>query len=219
MSWRPRRREGGRRRRHSHSDAPPSLTLACYLRYYDALHNPSRVAGAARQSVRKRLTNSELSGGCRTYSSASFLSCNQARLRCGRAGHAVARPHGRWPWRPGSCWPVRTTPRTDRSPQSSGPSSRPGAPSASSAVALARRETRQGHPRIADPRSISRMERVHPSVDPSNRSQQDPLVCSPAAEIKQWLAFARCPIGVAQGIRNVLWPMTFRRRESQRAGR
>src|SRR3989454_5691829 len=32
-------------------------------------------------------------------------------------------------------------------------------------------------------------------------------------------AFARCPIRVAQGIRNVLWPMTFRRREAQRAGR
>src|SRR2546430_8532410 len=56
-------------------------------------------------------------------------------------------------------------------------------------------------------------------VDPSNRSQHDPLVRSPAAEIEQWLAFARCPIRVAQGIRNVVWPMTFRRREAQRAGR
>src|SRR6266850_7866029 len=40
------------------------------------------------------------------------------------------------------------------------------------------------------------------------------LVRSPAAKIKQWLAFARCPIRVAQGIANVLWPMTFRRREA-----
>jgi hypothetical protein len=30
--------------------------------------------------------------------------------------------------------------------------------------------------------------------------QHDPLVCGPAAKIKQWLAFARCPICVAQGI-------------------
>jgi len=49
--------------------------------------------------------------------------------------------------------------------------------------------------------------------------QRDPLVCSPAAKIKQWLAFAWSPIRVAQGIRNVLWPMTFRRREAQRPGR
>src|SRR5438128_3686706 len=34
---------------------------------------------------------------------------------------------------------------------------------------------------------------LHSSVDPSNRSQLDPLVRSPAAEIKQGLAFARCP--------------------------
>src|SRR5262249_4665691 len=40
-----------------------------------------------------------------------------------------------------------------------------------------------------------------------------------AAKIKQWLAFARCPVRVAQGIRNVLWPIAFRRREAQRAGR
>jgi len=40
------------------------------------------------------------------------------------------------------------------------------------------------------------------------------LVGSPAAKIKQWLAFAQCPIRVAQGIGNVLWPMTFRRREA-----
>ena len=60
---------------------------------------------------------------------------------------------------------------------------------------------------------------LHSSVDPSNRSQHDPLVCNPAAKIKQWLAFAGCPIRVAQGIRNVLWPITFRRREAQRAGR
>src|SRR5262249_60457344 len=60
---------------------------------------------------------------------------------------------------------------------------------------------------------------LHSSVDPSNRSQHDPLVRSPAAKIKQWLAFARCPIRVAQGIRNVLWPMTFRRRGAQRARR
>jgi hypothetical protein len=32
----------------------------------------------------------------------------------------------------------------------------------------------------------------------SNRSQHDPFVCGPAAKIKQWLAFARCPICVAQ---------------------
>src|SRR3989475_13286608 len=60
---------------------------------------------------------------------------------------------------------------------------------------------------------------LHSSVDPSNRSQLDPLVRSPAAEIKQGLAFARCPIRVAQGIRNVPWPMTFRRRGAPRAGR
>src|SRR5713101_3833443 len=53
----------------------------------------------------------------------------------------------------------------------------------------------------------------------SNRSQHDPLVRSPAAKIKQWLAFARCPIRVAQGISNVLWPMAFRRRQAQHAGR
>src|SRR6516162_2445773 len=60
---------------------------------------------------------------------------------------------------------------------------------------------------------------LHSGVDLSNRSQHDPLVCSPAAKIKQWLAFARCPIRVAQGLPNVLWPITFRRREAQRAGR
>jgi hypothetical protein len=39
------------------------------------------------------------------------------------------------------------------------PSSRPGGSSASSAAALARRTARQGHPRIADPRGITRMKR------------------------------------------------------------
>jgi len=41
------------------------------------------------------------------------------------------------------------------------PCSRTGGSSASSAAALARRTTRQGHPRIGDPRRITRMKKAH----------------------------------------------------------
>src|SRR5258705_11857055 len=75
------------------------------------------------------------------------------------------------------------------------------------------------------------LESLQRGSDPNRRNGRDPavdqevcpdhvrrLVRSPAAKIKQWLAFARCPIRVAQGIGNVLWPMTFRGREAKRAG-
>src|SRR5215468_1613680 len=55
--------------------------------------------------------------------------------------------------------------------------------------------------------------------DPSNRSRRDPLGGGPVGEVNQGLAFARRPVRVAQGIRHVLWPIAFRRREARRAGR
>src|SRR5258705_10609658 len=71
------------------------------------------------------------------------------------------------------------------------------------------------------------LESLQRGSDPNGGNGRDPavdqevcpdhvrrLVRNPAAKIKQWLAFARCPIRVAQGIGNVLWPMTFRRREA-----